>query len=113
MEHLSRRTTRDVQHLLIVSDQSQRGLVAAQRIADMSRELDIRIEKAHLIVNRVQGELSAETSAFVGKMGIPLLGVIPADEAISTYDLSGRPLVELPDESPVYKSVAGMLKGIV
>ena len=113
MEHLSRRTTRDVQHLLVVSDPSQRGLVAAQRIADMSRELDIRIEKAHLIVNRVQGELSAETSSFVGKMGIPLLGVIPADDAISTYDLSGRPLVDLPDESPVYKSVARMLKGVL
>ena len=113
MEHLSRRTTRDVQHLLVVSDPSQRGLVAAQRIADMSRELDIRIEKAYLIVNRVQGELPAETNVFVGKMGIPLLGVIPADVAISTYDLSGLPLVDLPDESPVYKSVAEMLKEIL
>ena len=113
MEHLSRRTTRDVQHLLVVSDPSQRGLVAAQRIADMSRELDIRIEKAYLIVNRVQGELPAATNVFVGKMGIPLLGVIPADVAISTYDLSGLPLVDLPDESPVYKSVAEMLKEIL
>jgi CO dehydrogenase maturation factor len=113
MEHLSRRTTRDVQHLLIVSDPSQRGLVAAQRIADMSRELDIRIEKAYLIVNRVQGDLPNETKEFVERIGIPLLGVIPADEAISTYDLSGRPLVELPDNSPVYNSVAEMLKRII
>jgi CO dehydrogenase maturation factor len=113
MEHLSRRTTRDVQHLLIVSDPSRRGLVAAQRIADISRELDIRIEKAYLIVNRAQGELSPETRALVEKMGITLLGVIPADETISTYDLSGRPLVDLPDESPVYRSIAAMLKGIL
>jgi CO dehydrogenase maturation factor len=113
MEHLSRRTTRDVQHLLIVSDPSQRGLVAAQRIADMSRELDIRIEKAYLIINRVQGELPAETTAFVEKLGIPLLGTLPADEDISTYDLSGRPLVDLPDDSTVYQSLAVMLKGIL
>jgi CO dehydrogenase maturation factor len=96
-----------------VSDPSQRGLVAAQRIADMSRELDIRIEKAYLIVNRVQGDLPNETKEFVERIGIPLLGVIPADEAISTYDLSGRPLVELPDNSPVYNSVAEMLKRII
>jgi CO dehydrogenase maturation factor len=113
MEHLSRRTTRDVQHLLIVSDPSKRGLVAAQRIADMSRELDIRIEKAYLIINRVQGELSPETKGFVEKSGIPLLGAIPSDEAILTYDLSGRPLVDLPDESTVYQSLAAMLKGIL
>jgi CO dehydrogenase maturation factor len=113
MEHLSRRTTRDVQHLLIVSDPSKRGLVAAQRIAEMSRELDIRIEKAYLIINRVQGELSPETKEFVEKSGIPLLGAIPSDEAILTYDLSGRPLVDLPDESIVYQSLAAMLKGIL
>ncbi|MFN2124961.1 MAG: AAA family ATPase, partial [Candidatus Promineifilaceae bacterium] len=34
MEHLSRRTTRDVQYLFVVSDPTQRGLVAAERIAN-------------------------------------------------------------------------------
>src|SRR5512133_3958746 len=38
MEHLSRRTTRDVQHLLIVTDPSQRGIVAAERIAEFRNE---------------------------------------------------------------------------
>jgi CO dehydrogenase maturation factor len=113
MEHLSRRTTRDVQHLLIVSDPSQRGLVAAQRIADMSRDLDIRIEKSYLIINRLQGELSPETKDFIEKTGVSLLGIIPADDAITAYDLNGRPLVDLPDESPVYQAVAGMLQAIL
>src|SRR5512136_1841386 len=55
MEHLSRRTTRDVQHLFIVTDPTQRGIVAAQRIADFRNELDIRIEHAYLVVNRLNG----------------------------------------------------------
>lgn len=113
MEHLSRRTTRDVQHLLIVSDPSQRGLVAAQRIADMSRELDIRIEKAYLVVNRVAGDLSPETLDCVQKIGVPLLGAIPADRELADFDAAGKPLVDLPDESPVYQTVAGMLATIV
>jgi CO dehydrogenase maturation factor len=113
MEHLSRRTTRDVQHLLIVSDPSQRGLVAAQRIADMSRELDIRIEKSYLIINRVEGELSPETIAFKDKIGVPLLGTIRSDAEISRYDLDGRPLVDLPDEAPIYQAVARMIKAIL
>ena len=113
MEHLSRRTTRDVQHLLIVSDPSRRSLVAAQKIAEMSQALDIRIEKAYLIVNRVQGELPPETRSVIDQMGIPLLGSIPADDSISEFDLSGRPLVDLSDESSVYQSVATMLKNIL
>jgi CO dehydrogenase maturation factor len=113
MEHLSRRTTRDVQHLLIVSDPTQRGLVAAQRIADMSQELDIHIEKSYLILNRLNGDTPAELMAFIDKVGIPLLGVIPANSELTSFEFSGKPLVDLGDESPVYQSVAGMLQKIL
>lgn len=111
MEHLSRRTTRDVQHLFIVSDPTQRGLVAAQRIAGMRKELGINIENAWLIINRLRGgELPAELKAFAEKFDIPLLGVIPADDALAEFEFSGKPLVDLGDESPVYLAVKGMVE---
>lgn len=113
MEHLSRRTTRDVQHLLIVSDPTQRGLVAAQRIADMRNELDIRIENAHLILNRLPGEMPLDLKTFVDKMDVPLLGTIPANAELTSYEFSGKPLVDLPDDSPVYQAVATMLERIL
>lgn len=113
MEHLSRRTTRDVQHLLIVSDPTQRGLVAAERIAGFRKELDIDIENAYLILNRVPGELPPALEDQIERMDIPLLGVIPADNEISEYDFNGRPLVELSDESPVYRAVASMVAQIL
>lgn len=113
MEHLSRRTTRDVQHLFIVSDPTQRGLVAAQRIADMRKELDINIENAYLIINRLRGELPDPLQAFAGTLGVPLLGTIPADDALAEFEFSGKPLVELGDESPVYRAVETMLKNVL
>ena len=114
MEHLSRRTTRDVQHLLVVSDPTQRGLVAAQRIADMRNELEINIEKAYLVINRVpDGELHPEIEKFTEKIGIPLLGVIPANDDLSAFEFSGKPLVDLGDESPVYQAVARMMDNIL
>ncbi|MBI5823586.1 MAG: AAA family ATPase [Chloroflexi bacterium] len=113
MEHLSRRTTRDVQHLLIVSDPTQRGLVTAQRIADMRRELGVNIENAWLILNRLRSEMPAELEAFTDKMDVPLLGVIPADDDLAQYEFSGKPLVELGDGSPVYQAVASMMDQIL
>jgi CO dehydrogenase maturation factor len=113
MEHLSRRTTRDVQRLLIISDPTQRGLVAARRIADMGKELDINIEKTYLILNRLQGEIPIDLQAFVGKMNVPLLGTVPADDDLTTFEFSGRPLVELGDASPVYQAVANLMNQIV
>jgi len=113
MEHLSRRTTRDVQHLFIVSDPTQRGLVAAQRIADMRKELDINIEKSYLIINRLRGEMPVELAAFTEKMNLPPLGTIPADDDLAAFEFSGRPLVELGDESPVYQAVEEMMRQIL
>jgi CO dehydrogenase maturation factor len=108
MEHLSRRTTRDVQHLLVVSDPTQRGLVAAQRIAGFRNELDIDIENTYLILNRLNGPLPPELEEFIDKMDIPLLGVVPADAELASFEFSGRPLVDLGDDSPVFRVVAEM-----
>jgi CO dehydrogenase maturation factor len=113
MEHLSRRTTRDVQHLLIVSDPTQRGLVAAQRIADMSKELDINIENAYLIINRLPGEIPNALQEFITKIGIPFLGVIPSNSEITDFDFNGRPLVDMKNESPVYLAVSNMMDKIL
>jgi CO dehydrogenase maturation factor len=114
MEHLSRRTTRDVQHLLVVSDPSQRGLVAAQRIAEMRKELDIHVDNAYLIVNRVpNGELPEQIRAFIDTMDIPLLGTIPSDTDLAEFEFSGRPLIDLGNDSPVYQAVSQMTSSIL
>jgi len=114
MEHLSRRTTRDVQHLLVVTDPTQRGLVAAERIASFRDELDIDIENAGLILNRLNnGAMPEPLQSRIESMDMPLLGVVPADSALVEYEFSGRPLVELGDESPVYQAVSEIMHRIL
>jgi CO dehydrogenase maturation factor len=113
MEHLSRRTTRDVQHLLVVTDPTQRGITAAERIASFRHELDIRIENAYLILNALPGDtIPAPLQARIDALDIPLLGTIPQDEQLVEFEFSGRPLVKLGDESPVYGAVAAMMRKI-
>jgi CO dehydrogenase maturation factor len=115
MEHLSRRTTRDVQHLIIVSDPTQRGIIAASRIAEISKELDIHIENSYLIINRLAGDIlpPALDAYITANLDVPLLGTIPSDSTLMDFEYSGRPLVELGDQSPVYQSVAHMLDQIL
>jgi len=114
MEHLSRRTTRDVQHLIIVSDPTQRGIVAAKRIAELSREFDVRIENVYLVINRLTGEIPPALQAYIeANLDVPLLGTIPSDSTLMDFEFSGRPLVELGDQSPVYQAVDRMLRKIL
>ena len=109
MEHLSRRTTRDVEYLIIVSDPTQRGLVAAERIAAFRRHLDIHIEQTGLILNRLRGEMPPALKTRIDQLEIPLLGTIPSDDELMAFEFSGRPLIELDNGSPVYTAVSEIM----
>ena len=110
MEHLSRRTTRNVQHLFIVSDPTQRGIVAAERIAAFRHALDISIEHTGLILNRLRGDIPPVLQERIEQMDIPFLGVVPADDELAEFEFSGRPLVELGKDSTVYKAVVDIIE---
>jgi CO dehydrogenase maturation factor len=99
MEHFSRLTTRDVDLLFIVSDPSQRGILTASRIRDLIHELDLRIVREVLVINRVQGEPRPEIYEEVKKQNLELGGILPVDEEVYRYDSEGKPTFHLPLES--------------
>lgn len=109
MEHLSRRTTHDVQHLFIISDPTHRGVVAAKRIVELKDELEINVENAYFILNRVPGEIPSALQDLIDTLEVPFLGTIPLDDNVMNFDIIGTPLIELEDSSPVYQAVSGML----
>jgi CO dehydrogenase maturation factor len=112
MEHLSRRTTRDVDHLLIVSDATLRGMVAAERIAGFRYELDIQIRHAYLVLNRVPGELSPAIQERVQGIDVPLLGSVPVDQELVEAEYIGRPVVDLGEGCLVYQAVSEMMRSL-
>lgn len=106
MEHLSRRTTRDVDHLLLVSDASLRGMVAAEAMIALSKELEISVRETYLVINRVQGELPPSLRAKAEAMGVPLLETLPYDPLVTEFDSQGRPLIELPADAALSRAAA-------
>jgi CO dehydrogenase maturation factor len=113
MEHISRQTTRNVDHLFIVTDPTLRGVNAARHIVGLIGELGTRIEKSYLVVNRVTADLPATLMQEIEKLGIPLVGTIPGDPQVAEFDMVGRPLTELGPESAIYRAVAGILERTV
>ena len=51
MEHLSRRTTKDVDLLLVVSDATMAGARASRRIADLVGELELPVKRIAVVVD--------------------------------------------------------------
>ncbi len=113
LEHLSRRTTRDVDLLLIVSDPSLRGIVAAGRVAEVIDELKTTVGAVYLIVNRVLGDQLPEfLLQAIGDRKLELAGLVPADPAIGDLDAKGEPIVKLADQAPARRALAAILASL-
>jgi len=113
MEHLSRRTTQDVDALLIVSDGNPIALRSAGRIAALVDELKLRVEERYLLLNDVGEGLPEALREEVARLGLPLLGQIPHDEEVLKLALEGRPLGELSAASPARGAIAEVLEKLL
>jgi CO dehydrogenase maturation factor len=109
MEHLSRRTTQDVDALLIVANGNPISLKAVRRIARLADELRLRVRERYLLLNDVEGELPEALQGEIARLGLPLIGLIPHDEEVFRLALEGRPLGELPAASPAKRAIAEVL----
>ncbi len=105
MEHLSRRTTRDVDLLYITTDPTVRGVVAAGRIERLSQELDVNVGQSYLVLNRSHGQLPPAVEEALNSLGRRPAAVLPEDPEIAALDAAGRPLLELSQGAPVYRAV--------
>ncbi len=113
MEHISRQTTRDVDVLLIISDPSVRGITAAVRTKKLIHELRTNVGRIYLIINRAgqatstsSGQaLSPQIKELIAEAGLDLLVTIPEDPNMAPLETGGRPLTELPLDSPLRTAV--------
>jgi len=106
MEHLSRGTAKSIDVLLLVSDCSRRGVQAAARINELVSELNLKVSRQYLIINRApDGELNEGIRQEIARHGMELLGVVPSDPLVYEYDSRGTPLVNLPEDSQAKRAV--------
>ena len=113
MEHLSRRTTQGVDHLLFLSDYSIKGVRTIGKIKNLIAELKLKVKKQHLIISRAPEELAPNFRREILEQGVDFLGTIPADPVIEEYELGGRSFLELPENSRAVQAVAGMMTRVL
>jgi CO dehydrogenase maturation factor len=109
MEHLSRRTRHPIDYLLIVSDPSTRGIATAGRISRLLAELETRVVKRYLILNRAALPLSPAVEKAVAAEKLVLLAAIPEDQNLLMMDREGIPVWSLPPDSAVFVAVSQMM----
>jgi len=110
LEHISRGTLPKVDTLILVSDCSRRGIQAAGRAAVLVEDLKLKPSTLRLVVNRVPDSgLAAGIKEEIKAQNLDLLGTIPQDEAVYQYDSEGKPIVGIPEDSPMKIAVKAII----
>ncbi len=112
LEHLSRRTDRDVDIMLVVTDPSSMGLMTAKRVKEVAKEVHIEFKKFYLIGNRFKPELEPMLKAEAEKIGYEYAGTMPQDDNIFTYNLTGKSLLSLPPDTSAIVALKQILNRI-
>jgi len=98
MEHISRLNLTEMEHLIIVSDASIRGIFTAGRIVDLTKNLKIKAENIWLVVNLCpedqKDELEKYVKEIIEKKEIKFLGFLPQDATLLEYELKRVPVFE-------------------
>jgi CO dehydrogenase maturation factor len=109
MEHLSRRTTRGVDMMFIVSDPTFRGVRTAARIRELTQELDLDIRRMALVICRTPDGMPASLENEIRETGLELAGYIPDDPEIRRLDIEGEPLTRLSPDSVAAREIERIL----
>jgi CO dehydrogenase maturation factor len=112
MEHLSRKTTDDVDALLLVSNHSVKGVRAVGRILELVGELKLQVKKTVVIINMVPDTLDSLVGDELKRLGLKADVIIPEDKSLYRQDLEQKPLMEMPDNSPAVMAVGKMMKNL-
>lgn len=110
LEHLSRGTPRYVDTLLLVAEPYFKSMETAARSKALAEELGI--PRVLAVANKVRSPQDEEAMrGFFARAGLPLVGVIPADEMVSEADRVGRAPLDHDPASPAMAEITRLADG--
>lgn len=97
IEQVNRRVMEKVSHLILITDPSKKGTQVIKTIKKVSDEL-VMYDEIGVIVNRI-GDLSLKE--YINTDDIPVLSYIEDDKELASFDVQGKSVFNLPDNSKV------------
>jgi len=101
IEQVNRRVMEKVTHLVLVTDSSKKGTQVIQTIRKVADEL-VMYERVGAVANRLPNEAVTEYMDFGD---IELLSAITSNSDIAEYDLMGKSVFYLPEDTSIVKGM--------
>ena len=108
IEQINRRVMEKVTHLLLVTDPSKKGTKVIQSIKNVADEL-VMYKKLGVILNRFNDE---SLNKYINTGDLPVLAYIPDDRELALFDVLGKSIMALPDNSKLVLGVRRALEAL-
>ncbi len=108
MEHLSRRTTNDVDLLCIVAEPTPIGSITAERISSLAEKLPITVRRIGVLWNKTANMMEYST-----RNDVESFGNIPYDKVLYEDSTQGKTIFDLNGDNPAFLVIQEMLERIL
>ncbi len=102
MEHLSRRTTNNIDLLCIAAESTPIGVITARRIFELAKQLSISVKQIGVIWNRSENIKELD--------GIETFGCVPYDQAVFETSMQGKTIFDIEINSPAFLAMRKILE---
>ncbi len=102
MEHLSRRTTNNVDLLCIVAESTPIGVITARRIFELAEQLPISVKQIGVIWNKSENSKELD--------GVKNFGCVPYDKNVFDASMQGKTIFDIEVNSPALSAVRKILE---
>jgi CO dehydrogenase maturation factor len=109
LEHLNRKIVSDIDDLFVILDPSSKSLKHVTRIKDITHQIGITYGHLYLVGNY---NFDRDTEEYLRNAGEAYLGKIEYDADAQEYNLIGKSLLELSENSPAPSSIRGILSRV-
>ena len=107
LEHLNRRITSRVNDIFDLIDPSKKSFEHVARAYRIAREVNIKFDNFYVVGGyRFPENLGGEVER---RLGLKFVGKIQFDENVERFILSGKSLLDIPEDSLAYRSVKDIM----
>ena len=108
IEQINRRVMEKVTHLILITDPSKKGCQVINTIKGVADDL-VMYEKIGAVINRIPDE---SVLPYIDTNGIPVLSGIMNDSNHAVFDMQGKNVFNLPDDTNIVSGVQKALKNM-
>jgi CO dehydrogenase maturation factor len=95
LEHLSRRTSDNLDYLILVTEPNIASLRAVEKALEITKKIPLKIKQKYLLINKIKNKEIDKLRGYLDNLKIPVLAELPYEEKFIFASEEGKNIFEI------------------